>query len=83
LFDDLVKLKKGGRVSHRIWLTTTWNLWKLRNNVIFNSVIPDASSLLDDIKAISWMWFKGWCGRNSYIPFSSWCINHMACLWSI
>jgi hypothetical protein len=59
LFDDLVKLKKGGRVSHRIWLTTTWNLWKLRNNVIFNGVIPDASSLLDDIKAISWMWFKG------------------------
>jgi hypothetical protein len=55
LFGDLIKLKGDERVCHLIWLATTWNIWTLRNNVIFNGVVLDASSLLDDIKAFSWM----------------------------
>jgi hypothetical protein len=82
-FGELVKTKKGARVSHLIWLATTWNLWKLRNNVLFNGALPDASSLVDDIKDFSWVWFKGRCGRNCCILFSSWCIDHLACFQSL
>jgi hypothetical protein len=53
LFGNLVRVKDGGRVRHLIWLVTTRKLWNLRNNVIFNGVIPDASLLLDDIKTSS------------------------------
>jgi hypothetical protein len=78
LFGELVKTKKGARVSHLIWLATTWNLWKLRNNVLFNDALPDASSLVDDIKAFSWVWFKGHRCRNCCILFSKWCIDALA-----
>jgi hypothetical protein len=50
LYGNLFKNKKGGHTNHLIWLATTWNIWKLRNNVIFNGVIPKASSLVEDIK---------------------------------
>jgi hypothetical protein len=65
LFGDLVKAKKIARVSYLIWLPTTWNIWKLRNNVIFNGSTPDGSSLLDDIKTTFWIWFTRRHGRNS------------------
>jgi hypothetical protein len=55
-FGDLVKVKKGGgRVSHLICLATSWSILKLRNNVIFTSVLPDASILLNDIKYFAWL----------------------------
>jgi hypothetical protein len=54
LFGKLFCLKKGGgRVSRLIWLATTWSIWKLRNEVIFNEVIPDASTLVNNIKIVS------------------------------
>jgi hypothetical protein len=81
-FGECVKTKKGGRVRHLIWLATTWNIWKLRNNVIFNGSPLNASSILDDIKTFSWAWFTGRAGRKSCIPFSSWCIDPMACFQS-
>jgi hypothetical protein len=50
--------------------------------VIFNGVISDVFSLVDDIKVIAWMWFTSHFGGKSYIAFSSWCINPMDCLHS-
>ncbi|KAK2384525.1 hypothetical protein QL285_071861 [Trifolium repens] len=57
LFGDMCKSKDDRRVRHLIWLATTWNIWKHRNNVIFNCVISDASVLLEEIKVTSWVWF--------------------------
>jgi hypothetical protein len=37
----MCKLKDDGRVCHLKWLATTSNIWKHKNNVIFNGVIPD------------------------------------------
>jgi hypothetical protein len=51
LYCNLFKNSKGVRISHLIWLSTTWNIWKLRNDVVFNGVIPKASTLVEDIKS--------------------------------
>ncbi|CAJ2677955.1 unnamed protein product [Trifolium pratense] len=82
-FGSLVKSRKGNRIRHLIWLATTWCLWKLRNNVVFNGDLPDASKLVDDIKTFSWFWFKGRFGRKSSFSFSEWCLDPIVCLQSI
>jgi hypothetical protein len=46
-----------------------------RNNVIFKGVILDASSLLEEIKLSSWVWFTSRYGRKTCIHFSSWCLD--------
>ncbi|CAJ2653429.1 unnamed protein product [Trifolium pratense] len=74
-FGSLVKSKKGNQIRHLIWLATTWCLWKLRNNVVFNGALPDASKLVDDIKTFSWFWFRGRFGRKSSFSFSSYCMS--------
>jgi hypothetical protein len=48
--------KKRGRINYLIWLATSWNIWKHRNNVIFSGITPNASTLLEDIKT-----FHGCC----------------------
>jgi hypothetical protein len=58
------------------------DLWRLHNNVIFNGVIPVASTLLDDIKVTSWMWLTRRYDINSCIPLSCWCIELMTCFQS-
>jgi hypothetical protein len=71
LFGDLFKVKDKGRVRHLVWLAAIWCMWKLRNNVIFKGDLPDTSSLLEEIKLISWVWFTSRYGRKTCIPFSS------------
>jgi hypothetical protein len=78
LFGTLFNFQKGGRTNHLLWLATTWNIWNLRNNVVFKGVIPNASTLLNDIKSFLWRWFSGRFARNSCIPFSDWCQDPMS-----
>jgi hypothetical protein len=78
LCGSLFRYPKGGRTNHLFWLTTTWCVWKLRNLVVFNGAIPSVSSLMDDIKTYSWLWFSGRYARNVCIPFSVWCQDPMS-----
>jgi hypothetical protein len=78
LFGTLFNFQKGGRINHLLWLATTWNIWKLRNQVVFNGVTRNAFLLLDDIKSFSWLWFSGRFARNFCISFSDWCQNPMS-----
>jgi hypothetical protein len=34
-FGSMVKMKKGMKIRHLIWLTTIWSIWRMRNNIIF------------------------------------------------
>jgi hypothetical protein len=77
LFGTLFRYPKGGRVNHLIWLATTWCVWNLRNQVVFNGATPSATSLLVDIKTFSWLWFSGRYARNSCISVSNWCQEPM------
>ncbi|PNX71113.1 pantothenate synthetase [Trifolium pratense] len=82
LFGEFFKVKDKGHVRHLVWLATTWNLWKMRNKVIFKGDIPDTAVLLDSIKLFSWIWFNGRYGRNVCCPFSSWCLDPISCIQS-
>ena len=81
LFGELVNLKKeGGRVSRLIWLATMWSIWKHRNNVIFKGVNPDATTLVNEIKTTSWLWFSNRYGRNTSPSFLHWCLDPLGCI---
>jgi hypothetical protein len=82
-FGKMVKSKKGNRIRHLIWLATTWCIWKHRNNVIFNGGLPNANALLENIKAISWIWFKDHLDCHSSLSFANWCIDPLVYLKSI
>jgi hypothetical protein len=79
LFGDLFRIKDAGRVRYLIWLAVAWNISQLHNDVIFKGGVPEASSLIDDLKVSSWMWLSSRFGRKACIPFSSWCIYPMTC----
>jgi hypothetical protein len=79
-FGILFRNPKCGRSKHLIWLTTTWCVWKLRNQVVFNGVVPSLSSLMEDIKTFSWLWFNGRIASNSCISFFDWCQDPMSIL---
>ncbi|CAJ2672610.1 uncharacterized protein LOC123895689 [Trifolium pratense] len=79
-FGELFNVKDKWRIRHLVWLATTWNLWKVRNNVIFNGGIMDESALLEEIKLTSWLWFSRRFGRKACIHFSSWCLDPLSCI---
>ncbi|MFS7999333.1 putative RNA-directed DNA polymerase [Helianthus anomalus] len=47
--------KKG---IHALVLVTIWSLWKLRNDSVFNNSVPHTTKILDEIKAMSFLWVK-------------------------
>ncbi|GAU42970.1 hypothetical protein TSUD_188430 [Trifolium subterraneum] len=83
IFGSLLKTKRFEKVRHLIWLATTWSIWKLRNNVVFNGVTLSSSSLVNDIKTISCLWLSGRYGHISSISFPDWCFDPMTCFQSI
>jgi hypothetical protein len=42
-----------------IWYATVWEIWKERNNRIFNDIICSISHVVDTIKSLTFMWLKG------------------------
>jgi len=42
-----------------IWFVTVWEIWKERNNRIFNDKNCSISQLVDKIKSLTFMWLKG------------------------
>jgi len=41
-----------------IWFAATWELWKERNNIIFNTIESPISQVVDKIKAVTFRWLK-------------------------
>jgi hypothetical protein len=77
-FGKLFQHQNKGRLKHLIWLTTTWCIWNLRNQVIFNRASPDATTLFDDIQFYSWLWFSRRLTPDSCIIFSTWSRDPMS-----
>jgi hypothetical protein len=42
-----------------IWFATVWEIWKERNNRIFNNMNCSISQVVDKIKSLTYMWLKG------------------------
>jgi hypothetical protein len=74
-FGDLVKGKINKRFRHLVWLATMWCLWRSRNNIIFRGDHVNISSLVDQIKYMSWFWFSDRVKNNVDVVFSDWCNN--------
>ncbi|GAU23756.1 hypothetical protein TSUD_128610 [Trifolium subterraneum] len=59
LFDCFVgaagcnKMAKGFSL---IWHTTVWAIWRSRNDILFANGVLDPSSVIDEIKLLSWRW---------------------------
>jgi hypothetical protein len=83
VFGALVKSKNGSRVRHLIWLATTWCIWKLRNQIVFNGAAPDVTQLVEEIKRFSWSWFRGRSGRKTFLSYYEWCVEPLICFQSI
>ncbi|KAJ0923638.1 putative RNA-directed DNA polymerase [Helianthus annuus] len=63
------KMKK---LVQAIIIISCWNIWKLRNNVIFSGNRVDVSRLLAEIKSTSFLWVRNRAKMQS-LEWSDWC----------
>jgi hypothetical protein len=61
------------------WLSTCWNIWIERNNILFNGKVANSSDIMDNVKRTSWIWFRFLGGTEYKIPFSDWINCPLAC----
>jgi hypothetical protein len=78
-FGNIIKDKVHKRCPHIIWLATTWSLWRMQNNFLFQGGSVNLSLLLNQIKFMFWFWFTGRVCNNVDIEFLAWCNNLLAC----
>jgi len=45
-------------ILHLIWFATVWEIWKERNNMLFNDKECSTSQIVDKIKLLIFMWLK-------------------------
>ena len=57
-FLDGGNVKARGAILHAIWFATTWEIWKERNNRLFNGKQSSIPNVVDKIKSIAFMWLK-------------------------
>ncbi|GAU38174.1 hypothetical protein TSUD_264000 [Trifolium subterraneum] len=41
-----------------VWHVVVWAIWKVRNNVIFNSIVPVVEDVFQRIITLSWKWLR-------------------------
>ena len=62
-----------------IWFASTWVIWKERNARIFHAKESSIPQLLENIKLLSFSWFKAY-SVICYYNYYDWCHNPFACL---
>ena len=50
-----------------IWLATVWEIWKARNNKVFNAIDTSILQVVDRIKLLTYQWLKG---KYTTLPFN-------------
>ncbi|KAJ0937689.1 putative reverse transcriptase zinc-binding domain-containing protein [Helianthus annuus] len=50
--------RKKKKALHAVVLVTFWSLWKMRNEVVFRQASPCTTKILDEIKAMAFLWVK-------------------------
>jgi len=57
-FLDGGSVKARGAILQAIWFATTWEIWKERNNRLFNGKQSSIPNVVDKIKSLAFMWLK-------------------------
>ena len=57
-FLDGGNVKARGAILHAIWFATTWEIWKERNNRLFNGKHSSIFNVVDKIKSLAFMWLQ-------------------------
>ena len=57
-----------------IWLATVWEIWKERNNRIFNDKHCSIQQVVDKVKSLTFMWLKGKFGNLS-LNYHGWWLS--------
>lgn len=68
----LIHGKNAKKIWMVLWHSVVWNLWLLRNSIIFSNGNYDFIYLLDLVWMHSWLWFLDKT-RVKSVSFSSWC----------
>ncbi|KAL8465461.1 hypothetical protein ACS0TY_034821 [Phlomoides rotata] len=55
-----------------LWIGVVWNLWKLRNDVVFNGGKLNLEKVIGNIKICVWTWMKAKGLVDYKFSFSSW-----------
>ncbi|KAJ0780983.1 putative RNA-directed DNA polymerase [Helianthus annuus] len=46
------------KALYAVVLITIWSIWKSRNEAVFQHKLPDTTKILDEIKAMAYLWVK-------------------------
>jgi len=71
--------KKGITYSRVIWFAMIWEIWCLRNNIIFKNDHTARRDFLDRVKYNSWIWITTLAG-DFIKSFPEWQMNPLVCL---
>ncbi|XP_076930898.1 uncharacterized protein LOC143595865 [Bidens hawaiensis] len=50
--------KRKAKAFHAVCMVTLWCLWKVRNDMVFGGLKISARSVVDEVKALSFLWVK-------------------------
>ncbi|MFS7949501.1 putative reverse transcriptase zinc-binding domain-containing protein [Helianthus anomalus] len=50
--------EKKWKAIHAVVLVAIWNIWKSRNDALFRQLTPNWVKMLDEIKAMAYLWIK-------------------------
>jgi len=78
-WSDLAVNKRVRKGYYLIWHASVWLLWKARNDKIFNNVVCDADSIVEEVKVLSWRWSLLRMNIPSCL-FYEWCWDPVDCL---
>jgi hypothetical protein len=71
------------RTSHSffkvIWYACVWNIWKDRNNRVFNNKTSDPNIILDSVKLTSFLWLKAH-SPSFVFDFQDWWRHPLLCM---
>ncbi|XP_021986989.1 uncharacterized protein LOC110883581 [Helianthus annuus] len=64
--------RKKKKALHAVVLVTFWSLWKMRNETVFRQASPCTTKILDEIKALAYLWVKN-RSKMAELTWEKWC----------
>lgn len=56
MFSNQLQGRMKKRNSGGCWLAVVWNIWRMRNYILFNDKLCNLEDLINNIKLVAWFW---------------------------